>query len=80
MNPAAVRARDDIEEQGLGNGSVAAAVPFMELTSVALVEIDLEDPLDLGLAAVAQAFAVALVDQQFVIVERDDFAHAGAGR
>ena len=41
-------------------------------------EVDLEDLLDFGLAAVAQALAVALVDQELVVVEGHDLADARA--
>ena len=49
------------------------------LTSDGVGQVDFEELFHFGVAAVAAAFAVALVDQEFVIVEREDFAYAGAG-
>ena len=53
----------------MGTALRAAVRPSMLLDVDGVGQVDLENLLDLGLAAVAAAFAVALIDQEFVIVE-----------
>ena len=67
--------RHDVEEQRLadrGAGQIGFAGEAADVLSA--VEVDVEELLERGDRVVAEALAIALVDQEFVIVDRDDFA------
>ena len=62
----------------------AAVVPSMELMSTAPAQVNLEELFHLGfvagrIVASLKSLAIALVDQEFVIIEGDYFADARAG-
>ncbi len=71
---------DEVEEQGLGHfvGCCGESVHVADFGGSG--EIDFEELLDLGLGAdgVGEALAIALVDEELVVVEGYDVTDAGA--
>jgi hypothetical protein len=68
---------DKIDEQGLGHGFWRQIVGAFDGGDVGSArQIDVEQALEGRCAAVAQALAVALIDEEFVIVDGQDFADA----
>jgi hypothetical protein len=70
--------RDDVEELGLGDragSQVGLATDAADVLDVG--QIDAEHLLEDGGGVVAKALAVALVDQELVIVDGDDVSRSG---
>ena len=68
----------NVEEQRLRDGIRGGRGSIHVPDVGGAVEIDFEDLLNLGVAPIGTAVTVALVDQKFVVVERQHLAHAGA--
>ena len=69
---------NDVQEKDLADcvGRGSGSVQVGDVNRV--LKINLEDLLDLGIAAIAEAFPVALIDQKFVLVEGNDITHSRA--
>src|SRR5882757_2812012 len=70
---------DHIQQKSLAHGASSSLGSIQVGDVNRAVQIDLEDLLHLGLAAIAEAFAVAFVYHEFVVVESSDVADAAAG-
>src|SRR5262249_41288413 len=70
---------NDIQEEGLadGVGSSGGAIHVHDVHSVG--EIDFENLFHHSVAVIPTSMPVALVNQEFMIVKSENFAHAGAG-
>src|SRR5262249_30669676 len=69
---------DNIQEESLVHSVGSGGCPIHVLHIDCASKVNLENLLHLGVAVVAAAFTVALINQEFVVIEGDDLADTGA--